>query len=118
MEDLKTKDFLDWIDEVAEAEEKAELRQRIRDLELENESLQGFEQEHVDQADTREDFEEDLVLTNEAEALGDMLAEEEIDRKRNDVVAELTEDSEVSLEATEDPENPDEVEEEGESEAE
>jgi len=112
LEEQERADFLDWIGEIAEAEEKAELRQRIRDLELENESLQGFEQEHVEHVETREDFEKDLMLTNEAEVLGDILTEEEIDRRRNDVVTEPTEITELPPEAIDAPENTDEVEDE------
>lgn len=110
---MKRDRFLDWVHETAEAEEEAELRQRIRSLELENESLQVFEQEHVEHTDTREDFEKDLMLTDEAEVLGDMLAEEEIDRRRNYAVTEPAESAELPLEVTDAPENTDEVEDEG-----
>ena len=98
LEDLEREDFLEWIHEAAEAEEKAELKQRIRNLELENESLQGFEQEHVEHTETREDFEKDLMLSDEAEVFSEMLADEEICEESNDD-AELT-DPECQPEGT------------------
>ena len=81
LEERKKEHFLDWIQETAEAEEKAELRQRIRNLELENESLQEFyEQKKVEPTDAvREEFAKDMKLSDEAEVLGEMLAEKEID---------------------------------------
>lgn len=107
---------MDWVHETVEAEEKTELRQRIRNLELENEA-QGFEQDHVEHSDTRDDFEKDLMLTNEAEVLVDMLAKKEIDRKP--VVTEPTENVDAQLESADAPENADAVEdEEAESEVE
>ena len=112
-------DFLKWIHEAAEAEEKAELREKIQQLELENESLQGSPEEpNVDPLnDSRDEFERDLLLMEQAEVLADMLAEEGIDRKP--VVTERTDNAEVQLEAADAPENVDEVEdEEAESEVE
>jgi len=118
--ETKRERFFDWVNETVETEEKAELRQEIRNLELENESLRSFEQENVEHMETREDFEKDLMLTNEAEVLGDMLAEEEVDTKRNGLVTEEpTESVDTQLEATDAAENVNEIEnEEAESEVE
>ncbi len=65
--------FLDWIHEVAETEEKAELRQRIRNLERENEYLRDSEeQETVEAPDPdKAEFEKDTILSNEAGVLSE-----------------------------------------------
>jgi len=83
LEEAKREHFLDWLHETVEAEEKAELNQRMRDLERENESLQEFsEQENAEpEDDSRQEFERDLVLSDAAEVVRDMLAEEEIEHQ-------------------------------------
>jgi hypothetical protein len=79
LEETKREDFLDRFQETVEAEEKAELSQRIRDLECENESLRELsEEENAEPEDvSREEFERDLILADAAEVVRDMLAEEE-----------------------------------------
>ena len=78
LEETKREDFLDRLQETVEAEEKAELNQRIRDLECENESLRDSGQENAEPEDvSREEFERDLILADAAEVVRDMLAEEE-----------------------------------------
>jgi hypothetical protein len=80
LEEAKREHFLDWVQETVEAEEKAELNQRIRDLELENESLSEFSGQE-DAELSREEFERDLILSDAAEVLRDMLAEEELEHQ-------------------------------------
>lgn len=74
LEEIERDHFLEWVRETAEAEEQTELRQRIRDLELENDSLREFSE--PDNADTKGEFEKDLILSDEAEVLSDILADE------------------------------------------
>ena len=83
LEETKREHFLDWIHEAVEAEEKAELNQGMRDLERENESLQEFSgQENAEpEDDSREEFERDLTLSDAAEVVRDMLAEEEMEHQ-------------------------------------
>jgi hypothetical protein len=83
LEETKREDFLDWIQDTVESEEKAELNRRIRDLECENESFRDcLEQENAEPGeDSREEFERDLILSDEAEVVGDMSAEEEIEHQ-------------------------------------
>jgi hypothetical protein len=83
LEEEKREHFVDWIQETVEAEEKAELSQRIRDLECESESLREFSgQENAEPEDvSREEFERDLVLADAAEVVRDMLAEEETEHE-------------------------------------
>lgn len=83
LEETKREGFLDWVQEAVEAEEKAELSQRIRDLECENESLQEFSaQENAEPEDvSREEFERDLILADAAEVVRDMLAEDETEHQ-------------------------------------
>ena len=83
LEETSRENFLDWIQETVEAEEKAELNQRIRDLECENESLREFSgQENAEPEDaSREEFERDLILADAAEVVRDMLAEEELEHQ-------------------------------------
>jgi cytochrome c-type biogenesis protein CcmH/NrfF len=80
LEETKREDFLDRLQETVEAEEKAELNQRIRDLECENESLRDSGQENAESA-SREEFERDLILADAAEVVRDMLAEEETEHE-------------------------------------
>lgn len=91
-EQLERDHFLDWVQETAEAEQQAELRQRIRDLELENESLQ--ESSEPGNADTKEEFDRDLTLSDEAEVLADMLAEEEAESNPAERAPETTKQDE------------------------
>ena len=81
LEEEKREDFLDWIQETVEAEEKAELSQRVRDLECENESLREFSEQENAESASREEFERDLVLEDAAEVVRDMLAEEETEHR-------------------------------------
>ena len=86
LEHVERDRFLDWIDEAAQAEEKGELRERTLKLEAENESLREFsQQENIDPPDnSREEFERDLLLMDQAEVLADMLAEEEVETQSDD----------------------------------
>ena len=82
LEETKREDFLDRLQETVESEEKAELSQRIRDLECENESLRDSGQENAEPEDnSREEFEKDLILADAAEVVRDMLAEEETEHQ-------------------------------------
>jgi len=83
LEETKREQFLDWLHETVEAEEKAELNQRVRELERENESRREYpEQENVEpEEDLREEFERDLILSDAAEVVRDMLADEELEHQ-------------------------------------
>jgi len=83
LEEAKREQLLDWIHEAVETEEKAELNQRMRDLERENESLQEFSEQEIaePEEDSREEFERDLILSDAAEVVRDMLVEEEIEHQ-------------------------------------
>jgi plasmid stabilization system protein ParE len=81
--EAKREHFFDWIQDTVEAEEKAELNQRIRDLESENESLREFsgQEDAEPEDDSREEFERDLILADAAEVVRDMLVEDETEHQ-------------------------------------
>ena len=57
----------------------------MRELEPEYESLPEFAEEENEPV-SKEEFERDQILSDEAEVLGDMLAEEELDTVESDIV--------------------------------
>jgi len=109
LKETKNTRFLEWIRETVEAEEKAELKQKIRDLELENESLREFSQQQSveNEITEREELEKDTMLDMQAEVLSDMLADEKTERRITDAMDQYPDGREDPPEAESEPTSPD-----------